>query len=266
MANINRRAFLNGAGALGFLGGAGVLSGLNAMGAHAADTTGYKALVCIFLKGGIDHADTVLPYDQPSYDMLRGVRTGLFNTYNANSSGSSRNRQNLLKLNPENAGDFGGREFALPVQLSPLHDMFESGELAVVGNVGPLIEPTTRTQYEARSVALPKRLFSHNDQQSTWMALGVEGARFGWGGKFADAALASDPSANPLFAAITARSNDVFLSGETARQFQAQSGGPVDLNVIQNRSILGRNDAGDAARARMQEFFGRSDFGSSNLF
>lgn len=141
MANISRRHMLAGLGTAGFASSLSTMTGLGLNNAWAANTSGYKAMVCIFLKGGMDGADTVLPYDTASYNQLRNVREGLFNSYDSTSSTSSRNRANLLKMNLENAGQFEGREFALPQQLSPLHDMFENGDLAVVGNVGPQSNP-----------------------------------------------------------------------------------------------------------------------------
>jgi uncharacterized protein (DUF1501 family) len=103
------------------------MSGLGLNNAWAADTGGYKAMVCIFLKGGMDGADTILPYDQASYDQLSTVRDGLFGSYNATSGTSSRNRSNLLQMTLQNAGQFEGRQFAMPRELAPLHNMFESG-------------------------------------------------------------------------------------------------------------------------------------------
>ncbi len=266
MANLSRRHFMSGAGALGFAGSMGALSGLGASKAWAANTSGYKAMVCIFLKGGMDHADTVLPYDQPSYNQLASVRDGLFGTYNATSGASTRNRANLLKLNAQNASSFAGQEFALPPELSPMHQMFEDGDLAVVGNVGPLIEPTTRAQMENNTALVPKRLFSHNDQQSTWMSLGTEGQRFGWGGRFLDAALASSPSADAQFAAITSGSNDVFLSGDRARPFRVANGGAPEAVLVSNRNYLGYSSEDDEARRRIRAFLGMQNIGDNNIF
>jgi len=266
MAFISRRHFLSGAGALGFASGMGALSGVTAGKSWAANVSGYKALVCVFLKGGMDHADTVLPYDQPSYDQLANVREGLFGSYNATSASSSRNRVNLLKLNPQNAGTLGGRELALPQALSPLHSMFEGGDLAILGNVGPLIEPTLRSQIESDTAILPARLFSHNDQQSTWMAFGVEGQRRGWGGLFADAVLASSPSADPAFTSISATSNDVFLSGDVAVPFRISSNGAPSPTLIRQGNYLGFSSEDDEARARIREHLARSSFGDANIF
>ncbi|MDJ0920849.1 MAG: DUF1501 domain-containing protein [Henriciella sp.] len=266
MANLSRRHFMAGSGALGFAASLGALSSIGASRAWAANTSGYKALVCVFLKGGMDHADTILPYDQASYDELAAVRSGLFGSYNATASDSSRNRANLLQLNAENAASLGGRSFALPPELAPLHDMFDAGDLAVLGNVGPLIEPTTRAQMENKTAILPKRLFSHNDQQSTWMSFGVEGQRVGWGGRFIDASLASSPGIDARFAAISASSNDVFLSGGNTQPFRVSSGGAPQPTLLRSRNYIGGSSEDDEARERIRAFLARGDVSDGNIF
>jgi uncharacterized protein (DUF1501 family) len=266
MTYISRRHLLAGMGATGFAAGFGSLANLSGSRAWAANTTGYKAIVCIFLKGGMDQSDTILPYDQPSYDQLSVLREGLFGTYNAGSETSSRNRANLLKLNPTNASDYGGREFAMPRELAPLHSMFEAGELGIVGNVGPLIEPTTRVMMVNGTALLPPRLFSHNDQQSTWMSLEVEGARSGWGGRFIDAALQSAPSDSPTFSAISTGSNDVFLAGDQARAYRVTGSGAPKPGIIDRQSLLGFTRADIAARERIRTFLNRNNFLNKNIY
>lgn len=261
MANLNRRLFIGSMGALTFSSGIGVLGGLNSFKAHAADTSGYKALVCLFFKGGMDHADTIIPFDQSSYNQLRSVRGELLGRH-----GENRNLANLLKLNPANAAMLGGREFALPPAMAPFHALFEAGEAAVIGGVGPLIEPTNRAAIEAGTAVLPSRLASHNDQQSTWMSLASEGSQFGWGGLFADAVLASSTNENPIFAAISAAGNDVFLAGRTARQFRVTSGGSDALRILENQGILGREPGDNEARAILQRYYARQQSSSTNLY
>lgn len=264
MTKFNRRLFLKG-GAAGFATMASTLGMVGAQKAWAADTSGYKALVCVFLLGGLDHADTILPFDEASFDQLASVRPGLFAQYGVGSGNSSRDRVNMMELTVPDAARFGGRQFALPQQLGGLHGLFESGEAAIIGNVGPLIEPTTRATFEDGSALRPPRLFSHNDQQSTWMALDVEGQQVGWGGRFADAIIEADPSADPTFAAIATSGNQVFLSGEMARQFSAFGGGS-SLDIIRRRSLIGGNSRYNNMRDELEAFFGMSDFGQSNLF
>ena len=267
MTFYNRRQFLT-RSTLGFAGATLGLSMLAGSPARAANTGGYKALVGIMLKGGIDNNDTILPYDQDSYDALRALRSGIFDSHNVNDLASSRHRDNLLQLNVGNAAQFGGRQFAVPRELESIRDMFNSGELAVVGNVGPLLEPVTRTDIELGNANLPRAIFSHNDQQSTWMALGTEGTRAGWGGQFADAVIRSDQSVNPLYSAITATSPDVFLAGETAQPFRIpEVGRDLRIDAATRRYMLGFGDDADAARARLASYLQQQDFGDhDNIF
>ena len=162
--SINRRDFLQlaGAGALASASLGGLTSALTGISAQAATTDDYRALVCVFLLGGMDNWDTVIPYDQAAYDNWARVRAPLLSTY-----GDSRNRSNLLHLSGR---DNDITQFALPPQLPGIHALYQQGKAAVVGNVGPLIVPTDRLSFESESVLLPPRLFSHNDQQATWMS------------------------------------------------------------------------------------------------
>ena len=199
--------------------------------AEAANASGYKALVCMFFLGGLDTHDILIPYDSASHTAYGNIRQGLLARHLA--AGSSRARDNLLPLSPENAADFAGRQFALPQELSGLHNLFQTGRAAVVANVGPLTQPTTRAQFESRSVELPARLFSHNDQQSTWMANQPEGAQFGWGGRFADAILRSGSNQVPEFTAITTQGNQVFLTGELVLPFPVDLSGAGRFDVVE---------------------------------
>jgi uncharacterized protein (DUF1501 family) len=266
MTYYNRRQFLT-RSTLGVTGAALGLSALSAQSAFAADTSGYKAIIGLMFYGGMDHNDTILPTDAPSYDALKAHRPDIFSDYNSESADSSRNRANLLQLNVAEPARFTGRTFGLPRELSGVADMFNAGDAAIIGNVGPLLEPATRDDFETGSALLPKRIFSHNDQQSTWMALGTEGTRLGWGGQFADAMIAADSTMDPLYAAITAGNPDVFLAGDRARAFQIPSvGSQLSFNAISKRWFLGYGDGPDAARAKLEAFVQRQDFGQSNLY
>jgi uncharacterized protein (DUF1501 family) len=117
MTYYNRRQFIT-RSTLGFAGAAMGLSALGRGTAHAANIGGYKALVGIMLKGGMDQNDTVLPVDAPSYDALKAVRPGIFSSYDSENENSSRHRENILALNPTNASRFMGRQFGLPRELS----------------------------------------------------------------------------------------------------------------------------------------------------
>ncbi|MGB1139831.1 MAG: DUF1501 domain-containing protein [Halioglobus sp.] len=226
----NRRQFLQGTLAMPLmLGGGSLLGSLAGFNAQAADTSGYRALVCVFLFGGMDCHDTVLPFDQASYDDYADIRRELLQNYAALPGGSSRTRSALLPLEPA-GNNFGGRQFALPPQMSALHSLFKQGRAAVVGNVGPLVEPVNRNAFLANSADTPARLFSHNDQQSTWMSFAPEGAQFGWGGRFGDAVRAAN--AESVFSQVSLSGNAIFLTGDSVSPYQISPAGVPAIRLI----------------------------------
>ncbi len=237
----SRRNFLKTAGAMSLGAGAGFAFDLARFNAFAADTSGYKALVCVFLFGGMDGHDTIIPYDNGSYNQYADIRRALFDRYDDLEGGSTRTRDRLLPMSLANASDFAGRQFAMPPELGPLHELFDRGDCAVVSNVGPLVVPMTRTEYENRSAPRPPRLFSHNDQQSVWMASQPEGAQFGWGGRLADMALAANANPDATFTAVSVAGNAVFLSGEIAGQIEVGSNGPAEIVGVGDDSFYGSN-------------------------
>lgn len=235
----SRRKFLKTATALSLGGAASFAFDLARFNAFAADTSGYKALVCVFLFGGMDGHDTVIPYDTTSYNQYANIRRELFNRYDDLEGGSTRERGRLLPLSLANGGDFPGRQFALPPELGPLHELVQDGNAAIVSNVGPLVVPLTLSEYENRTAPRPPRLFSHNDQQSVWMASQPEGAQFGWGGRIADMALAASANSDATFTAVSVAGNTVFLSGEIAGQIEVGSSGPAEIVGIGDESMYG---------------------------
>ncbi|MCR9269603.1 MAG: DUF1501 domain-containing protein [Hyphomonadaceae bacterium] len=261
-----RRTFLTGASALSAATLTGIGSSLSAFQASAAETSGYKAIVCLFFLGGMDGHDTVLPYDQASYDRYATIRQPLLNQYANMQGGSTRARDRLLPLTPSNAADFGGREFALTEEMSGIKGLFDNGNAAIVGNVGPLIQPLTKEQFENDSAPQPKRLFSHNDQQSTWMSSAPEGAQYGWGGRFADAALAAGANSGSRdFTTITSLGNELFLTGINALPYQIGLDGAPEIDAL-NFFAGGRDTPeGDAIYQKLRDHFEAMDFNSTNL-
>lgn len=213
---LSRRKFLQGS-ALS-VGAAGLVP----FGARAADQSGYKALVCVNLRGGFDCHEAMIGYDQPSYDLWASARQALIDRIDNGNNPGIRSRDNLLPLNPSNAGDYGSRQFAMPGEFSELHSLFENGRLAIVPNVGPLVEPVTRSTFLNETAVLPPRLRSHNDQASTWQALGVEGTRVGWGGKILDAFTQDSP-----YTAVSLAGQSVFLAGNRTKQVNLPASGRV---------------------------------------
>lgn len=260
MAYLSRRHVLKGVGAAGFAGGVASLTGLGANQAWAAGTSGYKAMVCIYLYGGLDGTDTVLPYDIASHNQLKSIRRDLLNP-----TRTSRHVENLLKLNPENSDVFEGREFAMPQDLEPLHAMFERGDLAILGNVGSLVEPVNRTQMINGSAILPPRLGSHNDHTALWQSMGVEGVNRGWGGLFMDRVLSAAPDHSRVFGTIATQDMDVFLAGEQAAPFRIGINGVDQADIYSDRGTLGNTERRDPARERIRDFLRNRDLRNANL-
>jgi uncharacterized protein (DUF1501 family) len=230
---LNRRAFMRRAGHLAAVGAATPL-GLNlaALGEAAAFTaTDYKALVCVFLYGGNDHANTVVAYDEANWQRYRTIRQA-----GPGPAGLALERSALAatRLQPT-VPLAGGLQFALHPAMPGLAGLFDTGRAAVLLNVGPLIRPTTRREYRSNDrerYPLPPQLMSHNDQQSVWQAQGAEGSAYGWGGNIGDLALANNGEA--LFTCISASGNAVFLTGQNAVQYQISRGGAVALSALAN--------------------------------
>lgn len=237
--NQSRRAFLARSAALGVVGAASpFVLNLAAIGeAAAATATDYKALVCLFMYGGNDYANTLVPYDQNSYDLYNGFRKSI-----------ALPRADLAAtvLNPTLALP-QGRQYALAPGLAPVWPVFNSGKMAAVLNVGTLVQPTTKAQYLANSVKLPPKLFSHNDQQSFWQACNPEGATSGWGGRMGD--LLQSGNGNMTLTCINPSGNAVFMTGKSAVQYAISIRGPIALNTASG--LFGSSANGDILRSIM---------------
>jgi len=216
----SRRAFLRRSSALAIAGSAAPWAlSLAAMSEAAASTaTDYKALVCVFLYGGNDYGNTLVPYDDARYPAYQGMRPTLAYTQ----------AQLAATVLAPSVALPGGLQYAIAPELAPLLPLFDAGKLGVMLNVGPLVQPTTKAQYAAGNVPLPPRLFSHNDQQSVWQSSSPEGATSGWGGRMGD--LFESGNGNAVFTCVNVSGNAVYLSGKAATQYQVSTNGPVALN------------------------------------
>jgi len=221
--NASRRAFLQRASALSMAGVAAPFAlNLAAMGEAAASTaTDYKALVCVFLYGGNDYANTLVNYDQPGYNFYSTARGTL---------AYARTALDGTALAPAVALP-DGRQYALAPELLPLKTYFDDGRMASLLNVGTLKGPTSKADFLAGR-NLPPKLFSHNDQQSVWQSSAAEGATSGWGGLMGDVFEAGN--GNATFTCVNVSGNAVFLSGNSAVQYQVSPGGAAQLNALKN--------------------------------
>lgn len=214
------------------------LAGLAAMAqqsSHAADLNGgYKALVCVFLNGGSDTHNWVVPIDTEGYAAYSKARPDL--------------AWPLARLQGiATTGQAAGRQLAMPVELAPLARWYNAGKASIVLNCGTLERPLTKAEYQT-GAGSPRKLFSHNDQASVWQSLSTEGARSGWGGRMGDLLMAAN--AHPVFTAVSATGNAVFLTGQNVTQFQVGANGLVTAGGINATSIYGAA-RGSAALGRV---------------
>jgi uncharacterized protein (DUF1501 family) len=240
--NASRRQFLRIAAGLSAAAGpvsAPLATSLAALGtlaagnAQAFDAAGpYRALVCLFMNGGNDSHNWVVPIDVTGYAEYSAARRELALPFG-----------NLLPIG--STSQAAGRTFGMPSELQPLRKWYEAGQAAVVANVGPLVRPTTQAEFLA-GTSLPSKLFSHNDQASAWQSLAPEGAPSGWGGRMGDILMSGNQ--HGVFTAISAAGNALFLSGSIVTQFQVGLDGPVTLNALTASSVFGSPHGAAALR------------------
>ncbi len=287
--HIDRREFLRFSAGMAGLSTAGAfgLQMAAAGSAAGATATDYKALVCVFLFGGNDANNMVLATDNDSWGRYFAARNqgtdpialmpvgtaatpvGQVNPVTGRTAalGKPENWGGVLPIVPKTAQaipagtNAATRTFALHPMLAPIQPLWDAGRLAVLANVGTLIQPTTKAQYTARSVPLPASLFSHNDQQSTWQAGATEGARAGWGGQMGDL-LASMNGSNTVFTAITASGTAVFLSGRSIIQYPLSTNAApaISVNGAIAGSLFGSSAAPAVLKDIIQDMTTASDF------
>lgn len=223
------------------------LAGLGALAAdraEAADTGGYRALVCLFMLGGSDSHNWIVPTDAAGYAEYARVRAEL--------AWPSARLQPIRTPRQDS-----GRSFGMPQELAALRSWYESGRAALLANVGPLVRPLTKAEYRNGGAAVPAKLFSHNDQQSTWQSLAPEGALSGWGGRMGD--LLRSANAQPVFTAVSANGNAVFLTGRSVTQYQAGANGPIGVDALSKTWVLGSSSVAPVLR-RVLGSSGSNDF------
>lgn len=154
---------------------------LTAGAVSASSLPGYKALVCLFLSGGNDSFNMLVPRQQAAYDEYKSIRGAL-----ALERDGTPGQDPLL---PITAGSQAYGEFGLHPRLTELQALYNNGNAAFVSNVGTLIQPTTLAQYQSGSAPLPTGLFSHADEIVHWQTVVPQVAGSGpkgWAGRMAD--------------------------------------------------------------------------------
>ncbi len=199
------------------------------------DGGNYKALVCVFLSGGNDSNNTVVPNYDAGYAQYSAART---------AQGLAIPRANLLPISPP---AMNGDAYGLHPSMTDLHTLWNQGKLAVVTNVGTLMQPLTRAQYQS-GASRPMQLFSHSDQVDQFKtAISNYRSAIGWGGRLSDRTAAQNPGAAiPMISQISTGAN-VFTVGNTSTPLIVAPA-PTPLNQVLALNGFIAGNAEDTAR------------------
>jgi len=221
----------------------------SAMAHEVTELTDYKALVCIFLSGGNDSNNLVIPVGASEYANYRAIRQNLA-LYEANTNPHPTNAAgNALPITPLNKD---GHAYALHPSLVGLRTLFDEAKMALLFNTGPLLYPTNRTQYRARSVALPPQLFSHSDQVTHWQtSLPDQPPKTGWGGRIADVLhplqyelLNGTPTATSAKIALctSLAGSNTYEVGDVFQQYHVSTSGAVTVSGVTGSRLQAMKD------------------------
>lgn len=236
----NRRDFLRSCvhGAFGGIGATSALGSLGLLNAAIAAGSGtifpdYKALVCVFLHGGNDSFNTIVPRDAAHHGIYAASRGAL-----------AVPQAGLVAVDPLADGLPGdGALYGLHPQMSELANLFGAQRAAIVANVGTLVRPITQAQYQQGSVAVPAQLFSHEDQANLWQTSRPDdGNASGWGGRIADLLHAGNPNQAQSML-VSLESQALFQRGDIVNQYVIGSYGVEEIGYLDEWN----NEAGIAA-------------------
>ncbi|MDB6168539.1 MAG: hypothetical protein JWM88_1403 [Verrucomicrobia bacterium] len=226
--DLSRRRFIGQAccaavGATGFLSSLASLRLIGAAANPAGQAIGpsatagdYKALVCLFLQGGNDANNLIVPTDTATYAAYLAARTTLALPV-----------AGVLPIAPRTSD---GRSWGLHPSLAGIQGLFGSGQAALLANVGTLVQPTTLTQYKSGKTPLPPQLFSHSDQQVQWQSSVPDKVpTTGWGGRLADLVNAFN-SNNQISMSVSLAGTNFFQVGKQVSQYAISPGGAVTFS------------------------------------
>ncbi len=223
MKTFNRREFLQQSSAAAAVGAAFAHYPGMAF-SQAVGTTApfgdYRALVCLFLHGGNDSFNMVVPRSNAEYAVYRDSRQNMAIA-----------QQDLLPINPVTPD---GADYGLHPSMSGLQALFEQGRAAFVNNIGPLVEPTTKTDFFNKSVLLPPQLFSHNDQQDQWHSLkGATVSGTGWAGRIADI-IRDRVAGQQLATNVSLHGASLYQAADETIAYVMGSNGPIPFTGFSN--------------------------------
>lgn len=185
----------------------------------------YKALVCIFLLGGNDAFNTLIPSGDTEYNLYKTTRQTL-----------AIEQSSLLPISPNNNI---GLQLGLHPSMADAQELFANGQLAFISNVGALVEPVSKTTYKNNSALLPPQLFSHNDQQTFMQSLQSSTKRNGWSGRAADAMLNVNTN-QKLSMNISLSGSNIWQTGTSVVPYSVDSNGVKELENFDKKSTESR--------------------------
>lgn len=206
MRSRNRREFLKGCCAVGAAGVASQFAELGMFTALAQSSTDYKALVCVFLFGGNDSNNMIVPIDSryAAYQTMRGA----------------------VALPQASLLPSGATGFGLHPALTRTAQLFAAGRTAMVFNVGTLVRPTTKPTLG--STPLPRNLYSHSDQTQQWQSSDPNGGGTGWGGRINDVIVSQNTGQLPPGVTLNG-GNALFLSAPNTQGVNFSNGSTFGL-------------------------------------
>jgi len=221
-SHLSRREFIRRAACatVGTIAMTSAIRDLRFMNAAVAQTdiTDYKALVCIFLQGGNDSNNLIIPTIQSQYNNYAAIRTPVLAIPQS-------------AILPVTSLNNDGNTYGLHPSCPELQTLFGEGKLAFLFNTGTLVYPITRAQYLAGSVAKPPQLFSHADQQTQWQtSVPDQPPTTGWGGRCGDLLNSVQPDA-PISLMITLAGANTFEVGNIVAQYSVSTSGAVSLSL-----------------------------------
>jgi uncharacterized protein (DUF1501 family) len=219
-----RREFLRQAAcaAVGTAALTSAIRDLRFMNAAVAQTgiNDYKALVCVFLSGGNDSNNLIVPTENTEYNNYASIRTPVLAIPQAS----------LLGIAPQNPD---GRQYGLHPACTQLRDLFTEGKLALLFNTGTLVYPLTRAQYQATGSKKPPQLFSHADQITQWQtSIPDRPPLTGWGGRCADLLNSAQPANAAISLSVSLAGANTFEVGNTVSQYAVSTSGAIALTGV----------------------------------
>lgn len=250
-SDLSRRDFFRQAScaALGTLASSNMIRDLRILNSAAllAYPTDYKALVCIFMSGGNDSNNLVIPHIQSEYDNYAALRGNIL----------AIPRANLLDLTGPSYAPLNsdGHDYALHPSCTGLRTLFGESKAALLFNTGTLAYPITSAQYKSKSIPVPPQLFSHSDQVQQWQTNIVDQpALTGWGGRCADILNAIQPDAQLSLSVTTAGINTYEVGNIVSQYSVGVSSNPaVSLTGVSGQRLKAMKDVLGLSYPNMQE-------------